>query len=97
MKVYISGPVTGTEDYMERFRAAEEKLKAAGHMVYNPAAVNSRMPEGTAYGEYMRVSFLLLGMAEAVYMLEGWQQSGGAKMEYAVAEGMGYKLMFEEG
>lgn len=37
MKIYISGPITGTRYYMERFRKAEEKLTAAGHTVYNPA------------------------------------------------------------
>lgn len=25
MKVYISGPVTGTDDYVERFQKAEDK------------------------------------------------------------------------
>lgn len=40
MRVYISGPITGTEDYMERFAKAEEKLTAAGHQVYNPAHAN---------------------------------------------------------
>ena len=29
MRVYISGPITGTDDYMERFAEAEEKLRNA--------------------------------------------------------------------
>ncbi len=31
MKVYVSGPITGVEGYMERFNEAEEALLAAGH------------------------------------------------------------------
>lgn len=95
MKIYISGPITGTDDYMERFREAEEKLTAAGYQVYNPAYVNSFMPEGTTYEEYMMVAFTLLEMADAIYMLEGWQDSHGANREYGYAIGKGYTIMEE--
>ena len=30
MKVYISGPVTGTDDYVERFQKAEDESVRAG-------------------------------------------------------------------
>ena len=49
-RIYISGAITGTDDFMERFQKAEEKLKEAGHMVYNPARANSYMPDGTSSG-----------------------------------------------
>lgn len=96
MRVYISGPITGHDDYMEKFHAAEEKLKAAGHMVYNPAHANSYMPEGTTYEEYMRIAFLLLDMADAIYMLKGWENSKGANREYGYALGSDKKIVFEE-
>lgn len=96
MRVYISGPITGTDDYMERFGKAEETLTAAGHQVYNPAHANSYMPKGTTYEEYMEVSFTLLKMADAIYMLDGWEQSRGANREYGYALGMGYKVMQQD-
>lgn len=96
MKIYISGPITGTDDYMERFGAAEEKLTAAGHQVYNPAYANSFMPQGTTYGEYMKVAFTLLKMADVIYMLKGWRDSHGANLEYAYAKKKGYRIMEEE-
>lgn len=95
MKIYISGAITGTDDYMERFREAEKKLTAAGHRVYNPAYANSFMPEGTTYEEYMMVAFTLLEMADAIYMLEGWQDSRGANREYGYAVAKGYTIMEE--
>ena len=87
MKIYLSGAITGITDYMERFQAAEEKLIQDGHTVFNPAAVNSMMPAGTIYEEYMRVSFTLLDMCDAIYMMRGWQDSKGANREYGYALG----------
>lgn len=85
MKIYISGAITGTDDYMDRFADAEEKLKKEGHSVINPAAVNSMMPADTTYEEYMKMSLTMLDMCGAIYMLKGWEKSCGANREYGYA------------
>ena len=36
MRIYISGPVTGTPHYALRFAAAAHRLHAAGHVPANP-------------------------------------------------------------
>lgn len=95
MRIYISGPITGHEDYTEKFQQAEDVLKAQGYQVYNPAKTNSTMPEGTTYEEYMEVAFALLKMADTIYMLDGWEQSRGARIEYAWAAGMGYTVKYQ--
>lgn len=38
-RVYISGLVTGIDDYMERFSNAEKELKEQGFSVVNPKGV----------------------------------------------------------
>lgn len=95
MKIYLSSAITGTNDYMERFKAAEEKLTQDGHTVFNPAAVNSMMPAKTTYEEYMRVAFTLLDMCDAIYMMRGWQDSKGANREYGYALAKGIKILEE--
>ena len=89
-KIYISGPITGTTDYMERFEKAENYLKSKGYSVVNPAKVNAQMPEDTTYEEYMKMSFTMLDMCQCIYMLEGWHKSTGANRElgYAMAKDM---------
>ena len=77
-RVYISGPITGTDDYMERFINAEKELEAQGFGVINPAKVNAQL------------SMLMLNMCTHIYMLKGWEKSAGANREfgYALAKDM---------
>lgn len=90
MKIYISGPVTGTEDYMERFAAVEKEMEAEGYDVINPAKINKHLPApATSYEEYMKVSLLLLSFADEIYMMRGWERSRGASLEYEYAKTMG--------
>lgn len=94
-RVYISGAITGTDDYMERFAKVQKKMEAQGYSVFNPALVNSNMPKCTTYEEYMKVSFLLLDMADTIYMLKGWEKSCGANREYGYALATKKIILFE--
>ena len=85
MKIYISGAITGTTDYMERFAKAEKELTDKGWSVVNPAKVNAQLPEDTSYEEYMKMCFCMLTMCDGIYMLKGWEKSCGANREYAYA------------
>jgi hypothetical protein len=91
MKIYISGPITGTDDYRERFNAAEKKLTDEGHVVYNPVKLIDALPECTTYDEYMKMDFYMIDMADAIYLMSGWRKSLGATTEYiyAVQNGKG--------
>ena len=85
MKIYISGPINGTDDYMQRFAKATEKLVNEGFIPINPAAVNSMLPKETTYEEYMSMSLTMLDICEGIYMLKDWEDSKGANREYGYA------------
>lgn len=95
MKIYISGPITGTTDYMERFARMQEALEGMGHTVVNPAKVNAELPEGTTHEEYMTMCRPMIDMCEVVLMMEGWQQSKGCRMEFDYATKKRITITFE--
>nr|DAZ41552.1 MAG TPA: protein of unknown function (DUF4406) [Caudoviricetes sp.] len=40
----------------------------------------------------MRMSFELLDLCDAIYMLDGWENSKGANQEYGFAKGKGIEI-----
>ena len=87
MRIYISGQITDSPNYMTDFAAAELMLTEKGHSVVNPAKVLKEMPEDTNYDTYMNMSMEMLKSCDAIYMLKGWKNSRGANREYGYALG----------
>lgn len=96
MKIYISGKISGTSDYMQRFQTAENLLRERGFEVINPARTNATLPESTTWEEYMSVCLTLLAMSDAIYMLEGYEQSPGAMIELDQAKRGHLKVFYED-
>ena len=44
-KIYISGPISGTDDFMERFASMETRLHELGYAVINPAKECASLPK----------------------------------------------------
>lgn len=88
MKLYLSGAITGTDDYMDRFSMAEKSLEVE-HTIINPAKVNAQLPSDINYEDYMKMSFCMLDMCDGIYLLKGWEKSCGSNRElgYAMAKG----------
>lgn len=84
MRIYISGPITGTDDFAERFEDAAAIIAERGHKYINPAKLAEIMPEAS-WEDYMVIDRELLQYADAITMLPGWEQSRGARAERAFA------------
>lgn len=89
MKIYIAGPITGIPEYRETFGAAADKLAAEGHTVLNPAT----LPDGLEYAEYMDIGMAMLRCCDAIHILPGWKESGGAVKEVRAAASAGKVIM----
>ena len=91
-RIYISGPITGTKDYMQRFEKAEMELTEKGYSVINPAKVNAMLPQDATWEEYIKVSLTLLSICTGVYMMPGWRESRGAVLEFMQARRNGMQI-----
>lgn len=95
MIVYISGQMSGKENYENDFKEAECWLKLKGHTAINPSCLNGILPFED-YSQFMAVDFKLIDLSEAIFMLDGWQNSKGAKSELAYAKSLNKKIMYQD-
>ena len=95
MRIYLSGPITGIKNYTLNFLRAENVLRSQNEFkgcdVINPARLGNVLPRGT-HAEYMELCYALVGMADKMVMLVGWQQSKGAMLEKRMAEEMDMEI-----
>ncbi|WP_260426374.1 DUF4406 domain-containing protein [Burkholderia cepacia] len=91
MKIYVAGPMTGHPHLnFPAFHAEAARLRALGYEVINPAELNADPSAG--WLECMRVDIKHLVDCDAIAMLEGWQNSRGAQLEYTIALTLGHAV-----
>ncbi len=86
MKIYIAGKITGEDNYKEIFGEAEASLKKMGFTVMNPSILPY---PGFEHSEYMQICFTMIDVCDAVCLLDGWEESTGACMEFYHANSNG--------
>ena len=92
-KLYISGKITGVENYKELFDEAEKYYTGLGYIVMNPAI----LPEGFEWDDYMPICLEMLKPCDVFALLEGWQNSPGAKCELKLALEDNKKIVLYQG
>lgn len=96
MKVYISGPISGTSDYHDRFLRAAEAINGKGHEAVNPLDLGAILkPWTTTWEQYMVADLGLLRACEAAYFMPGWGNSTGAKIEHGEAVRRRLKIYYD--
>lgn len=91
--IYLSGPMTGYIGWnYDAFHNAAKYLRDMGYEVFNPAEVfggETTLPRE----DYMREDIRALLDCDTVMMLDGWQESEGAKLEYEIAKAIGLPVL----
>lgn len=95
MRVYIAGAMTGKFKYKEAFARGEKRVKELGHIALNP----SFLPEGLA--DYFEINKAMIDQCDAIYVLEGWENSVGTKKEIEYCKSKGWSkeagnIIYEE-
>lgn len=90
-KVYIAGAVSNLpyQEAMENFKKAEEFLYSRGDTPVNPT---KHCDVSWTWDECMKKTIPLLLTCDKIYMLKGWKQSRGAKLEHFIALKLGIRI-----
>lgn len=91
LKVYIAGPITGIKGAKAIFEEVAKRLTGKGFDVVNP--FNNGVDQKEAWEEHMKADIKMLVDCDAIYMLEGWEQSRGAKIERELAMQLGLTMI----
>ncbi len=93
--VYISGPITDRLNHSIPFEEARGWLKNDGHQVLSPLDIappsereskwSAPLTQEEIWCYYMKEAVKMLVQADCIYMLEGWESSRGAKLEFTLA------------
>ena len=89
--VYIAGKMRGLPDLGRgQFNAVEERLRAKGYKVLNPARLPDDLPEEC----YMPICLAMLDQADTIALLPTWEDSNGAKIEVAYGAETGKVVLY---
>lgn len=110
MKFYIAGPIKGKDNRNEdAFRVVERIINRAGHSCIVPLDIIpynhiNKCPGNTSdagesarhmSGCYMRADIQEMLACDAICLLDGWENSAGAKVEFLVAQACGLYIYYE--
>lgn len=95
--VYISGQITGLElkEAKANFDKAEALLLEKGFTPVNPMKINPPM-SAKNWKEYMRDDIVQLFDCDAIFLLDNWQDSKGARIEHFIAKEIGLMILTEK-
>lgn len=92
-RIYLSGPITGVEDFANKFDLVETELGILGFdKVINPSRLEDVIKNST-YEEVMNIDIKLVDMCDLIVMLPGWKKSLGCNREYGYALGRGIPVV----
>ena len=92
--IYISGPISDDPDYKEKFHAAHQMLEECGFEVLDPTEL-VKVSDEKDYSDYLSEAVWHMLQCDQLYMLKGWSQSTGAKLELKLAKRLGKKIKYE--
>ena len=104
LAIYISGGITGIENWQDIFMAAERDLMLHLHArfyIFNPVKIAKDLERSfkvnigkmPGYTDYMREDIKILARCNAICMLPGWKHSKGARLEYRIAKILNMQIL----
>lgn len=93
--IYLSGKITGKQNFKDDFEKAEQFLVNRGYCVLNPTRLEEVSSE-LSYEQYMKLCYTLIDICDIVFMVSGWQKSKGANAELHYAKSIGKEIRYQD-
>lgn len=96
-RVYLSGAVSGTDDYIKRFINLEQLVRRnlSDVEVVNPVRILGQMPVSN-YQQYIKLALQLLDTCDYILIMDNSEQSKGVWLEYSYATCMDKEVIYED-
>lgn len=89
-KIYISGGITNNPDYKKQFVSKYYELEGQ-YTVLSPLMINAAL----SWDEYMHIDYSMIDVCDCIYMMKGYENSKGAKLEELYAKEKGKQIIYE--
>jgi len=92
-KLYVSGAISGMPELNKiKFEIATKQLRHLGYEVVNPHELCIGIP-AAEWEKCMKICICALCFCEVMIMLDDWQDSRGATLEFIIARSLGIKTI----
>jgi hypothetical protein len=95
MKIYISGAITNNPNAKAQFDKAKKTLIELNKNYYFISPMDLPHYHDEKWSSYMREDIKALMDCQAIYLIEGWEKSKGARIEKELAEILDFKIIHE--
>lgn len=96
--VYIAGPIGTSTDARERFAKGAQEVAQLGYRPVSPLELCGGTTHVNAchtWREHMIMDIRALLECHGIYLLRGWENSRGARLEKLIADGLDMMVMFQ--
>jgi hypothetical protein len=95
-KIYISGKISNLLESEAQllFENAEKVCIEMGYEPVNPMKLNHNHDK--SWEAYMKEDIVAMMSCSAIYMLNNWESSNGAKVERELAIKLGFEVIYQQ-
>lgn len=98
MKIFMSQPMAGKSEEeirLDKERAIQKLKWIFGEFELIDSYIDERPDSGNIGLWYLGKSIILMSEADLVFMIAGWQEARGCRIERLCADSYGIRVLFE--